>query len=299
VLQELGFPADSIRVVLNERATCKAIRERFRWLVEDATTGDVLFFFFAGHGTQIPAYGRDAELDRIDECLVPYDFDWQHGNAITDDEFAGLYSQLSYDVQFFSVLDCCHSGGMVRAGTKGVRGLNPPDDVRHRSIRWNSKTQMWVPREKLVQTTDRARLVKASDPRKTLWVGEKGDLRRLGRASGLWMDDNQAFERARKTYGHDGPYTPIVFEACAESEFAYEYRHGTVSHGAFTFSLCQELRDAVRMPRKRAMTFKELLAAVKKRIPDVVAETQTPQMLCPTHRLKEAVPGLERRGTRK
>ena len=58
---------------------------------------DELFFFYAGHGAQIPSVGRDAEVDRsLDECLVPYDFDWSAARAITDDEFCALYSQLPY-----------------------------------------------------------------------------------------------------------------------------------------------------------------------------------------------------------
>jgi hypothetical protein len=286
--------------VLNERATCKAIRERFAWLMDDARAGDTLLFYFAGHGTQIPAYGRESEVDRIDECLVPYDFDWQATNAITDDEFAELYGQLPYDVSFFSVLDCCHSGGMTRGAGTNVRGLDPPDDIRHRSIRWDPDTQMWLPRKRLAQA--RERLVKPADPRKALWIGEHGDKRRLGRASSLWLDDNRDFEKARRTYNHRGPYTPIVFEACAEDEFAYEYRHGTVGHGAFTFALCQELRDAVRPPRrasrKPVRTYSELLAAVKRRIPEVVPEPQTPQLLCPKSRLDETLPGLGKPGDR-
>jgi NADPH-dependent curcumin reductase CurA len=294
VLQEMGFPPESMRVVLNERATCKGIRERFAWLVEGARAGDTLFFYFAGHGTQIAAYGHESEVERIDECLVPYDFDWQAANAITDDEFAGLYGQLPYNVRFFSVLDCCHSGGMARAAGTNVRGLNPPDDIRHRSIRWDAQTQMWLPRRRLAQA--RERLVKPAEPHKALWIGEHGDKRRLGRASGLWLDDSREFEKARKSYNHRGPYTPIVFEACAEDELAYEYRHGTVNHGAFTFSFCQELRDAVRPPRgakrKPVRTYAELLSAVRQRIPEVVFEPQTPQLLCPKARLDEALPGL-------
>jgi hypothetical protein len=39
-----------------------------------------------------------------------------------------------------------------------------------------------------------------------------------------------------------------------------------------------------------------LLDAVRKRIADVVAEPQTPQMLCPSRRVHEVVPGLGNRG---
>ena len=208
-LQELGFPADSIRVVLNDRATTEGIRARLKWLLADAQPGDNLFFFFAGHGAQIPGYGRDAEVDHLDECLVPHDFDWHQGRAITDDEFCSLYSQLPYDAQFTAVLDCCHAGGMTRAGGVKTRGLSPPDDIRHRMIRWDAPTQMWVPRARFDEhrtnrsiTSDRIKRIEDREA----WTGKSGGVRRLGRASSLWLPTDAAYRKARKANGHKGPY---------------------------------------------------------------------------------------------
>lgn len=294
-LQELGFPADGIRVVLNDRATAEGIRERLKWLLADAKDGDDLFFFYAGHGAQIPAYGRDAEVDHIDECLVPYDFDWSAGRAITDDEFCGLYSQLPYKARFTAMLDCCHAGGMTRGGGVKTRGLTPPDDIRHRMIRWNPATQMWIPRHRLEDKppgTAAPPLKRKGD--REAWLGKSGSVRRLGRATSLWLPTDREFERAKKAGRHHGPYTPILYEACAEGESAYEYRHGVESHGAFTYSICGALRDAARAPgrKPRAVSFAGLLAEATRRIESVVAEPQHPQLVCPQIRRKERVPGL-------
>ena len=295
-LQELGFPADGIRTVLNDRATTAGIRERLRWLLADAKPGDTMVFHYSGHGAQVPGYGADAEVDRVDECLVPYDFDWSQSRAITDDEFCALYSQLPYASQFIAVLDCCHSGGMVRAGAARARGLTPPDDVRHRMIRWDPDTRMWVPRDRFA--TDRgdagrgqARLRQRRD--RDAWLGQSGGLRRLGRATSLWSPTDRAFRDARRANGHRGPYAPILYEACAERESAYEYRHGVTSHGAFTYALCGVLVDAARGARKvRApLTFARLLAEARVRVRAVVSEPQTPQLVCPVLRRNQRIPG--------
>ena len=291
-LQEMGFPAESIRVVLNERATAAGIRERLKWLLADAKPGDELFFFYAGHGAQIPGLGRDAEVDRVDECLVPYDFDWSTERAITDDEFCELYSQLPYEARFTAMLDCCHAGGMTRGGGVKTRGLSPPDDIRHRTIRWDAGTQMWVPRGRFADKPLRSAapwLEKKSD--REAWTGKSGSVRRLGRATSLWLPTDRAYRKAKAAGRHHGPYTPILFEACAEGESAYEYRHGVESHGAFTFALCGALRDAVRDSKRRSLTFSGLLAETARRIESVVAEPQHPQLVGPAVRMKDPVPG--------
>lgn len=291
-LQELGFPADGIRVVLDDRATTAGIRERLKWLLADARPGDQLFFYFAGHGAQIPAYGTDAEVDRVDECLVPHDFDWSAQRAITDDEFCALYSQLPYEARFTAVLDCCHSGGMARSGGAKARGLAPPDDIRHRMVRWDPETQMWLPRERFSGKAQRGpqRLARARD--REAWIGRSGGVRRLGRATGLWLASDAAHRRAVRAAGHKGPYTPVVLEACKESELAYEYRHGVTSYGAFTYALCKVLGDAVRQRRRTPLTFTRLVAETAKRIRAVIAEPQNPQLLGPAVRLDRPIPGV-------
>ncbi len=291
-LQELGFSPDGIRVVLNDRATTQGIRERLKWLLGDAQPGDQLVFYFAGHGAQVPGYGRDAEVDHIDECLVPWDFDWSKGSAITDDEFASLYSQLPYECQFVAVLDCCHAGGMARASGSRSRGLTPPDDVRHRMLRWDKATQMWLPRRQLASiTADEARSLRRSKDRDA-WLGASGSMRRLGRGTSLWLPTDQAFRSATVANRHEGPYVPVLIEACQENQFAYEYRHGVVSHGAFTHSLCGVLRDAARQPGKPALTFEKLVAQTTARIASVVPEPQTPQLSCASTWRNKPIAGL-------
>jgi hypothetical protein len=291
-LQELGFPVDGIRVVLNDRATGPGIRERLQWLLEEARDGDQLFFFFAGHGAQVPGYGRDSEVDRLDECLVPYDFDWKPGDGIADDELAALYGQLPYGCQFTIMLDCCHAGGMARGTALRARGLAPPDDIRHRMLRWDRDSQMWLPRERLVHVTpqEEKKVARASD--RPSWLGESGSVRRMGRGTSLWTPSATEYRQAKAANDHRGPYVPVMLEACAEGELAYEYRHGVTAYGAFTYSVCSVLHQVAAQQKRQRFSFEQLIERVGERIASVVAEPQNPQLHCADARRRESIPGL-------
>ena len=123
------------------------IRERVDWLLDGVRSGDQRILYYSGHGAQLPTYGLGDRVDRMDETLVPYDFDWTEDTALTDDWLFERYVQLPYDVDFSILLDCCHSGGMAKGGPARMRGLNPPDDIRHRALKWDAAREMWVPRE--------------------------------------------------------------------------------------------------------------------------------------------------------
>lgn len=244
VLQECGFEAGEIRLVLNERATTDAIMERMHWLLDDVRDGDERMLFYSGHGAQIPEYGPHGEPDHVDECLVPYDFDWSPAHAITDKQFCELYSQLPYGCHFVAVFDCCHSGGLTRDGGPRIRGLTPPDDIRHRALQWSSVERMWIPRK----FPDVNKSL-ADSPEGRAYLGQTGSVHRLGRSATLRTLPKATYNATRKAFGHLGPYLPILMEACQESQYSYEYRHGATSYGAYTFSLAlvlHENRDANR-----------------------------------------------------
>lgn len=125
VLQECGYDPEDIRVVLDDRATTANILERLHWLLDDVRVDDERVLFYSGHGAQIPAYGPRQEVDHLNECLVPYDFDWSPEHAVTDKQFVYFYSQLPYGSHFAAVFDCCHSGGLTREGGS-VRAASIP-----------------------------------------------------------------------------------------------------------------------------------------------------------------------------
>jgi hypothetical protein len=282
VLQESGFEPDDIRVVLDNRATADAIRERFNWLLDDVQPDDQRFFFYSGHGAQLPGYGLSGKPDRLHSCLVPFDFAWTGETAITDDQFDNYYSQLPYEARFVIALDCCYSGGMVRGNGARVRGLNPPDDVRHRMLRWAADLEMWVPRELVLPNADLA-----SQPNAEAYVGPSGAERRLGRAVALRTLPNREYNRVRQQLGHKGPYLPVIYEACQANQFSYEYEHGVTSYGAFTYTLSRVLRQ--RRTQHHAITFTQLLEEAKNTLHELNYD-QVPTLLGPSELLNQPIP---------
>jgi metacaspase-1 len=250
LLQERGYAPDEIRIVLDARATTQGINERLKWLLGDVRPGDERVLFYSGHGAQITAYDAAGEPDHKDETLVTYDFDWTTNYGITDDVLAKYYADLPYEAKFTIILDCCNSGGMTRAGGATVRGINPPDDVRHRSIRWDPDKQMWLSRTigRLIERMDKPR---PSDIARH--IGKHADTQKMGRAVGLWGPNPKQFKANKRRLNHFGPYNPVLLTACKEEQFAYEYTHGVTAYGAMTYMLAQQLRGQPDRPLEQVV----------------------------------------------
>ncbi len=292
VLQECGVPPEAIRTCLDDRATAKGILDRLAWLLDAPQPGDELIFYYSGHGARIPQYGDDFEPDHHLEALVPWDFDWTPEKAISDDQIYALYSQLPYDCRLIIIFDCCHSGGIHRDGGFRPRGLTPPDDIRHRELKWDIKSRMWVSRDfKPINDKFTTREDVARD-----YFGRDGATKRLGRATMLRALSSAAYSRLKKgTPGSKpvGPYLPLIIEACAEEEFSYEYRHGATSHGAFTYALANILRR--EHDSGRSVTFDDLVVKVRELLAEL-KYSQTPQILGPSAIRRQKVPLLSHKG---
>lgn len=280
LLQKSGFDALDIRTVLDGRATADGIRSRLEWLLDGARAGDERVFYYSGHGAQITDYGLDETIDRRDECLVPVDFDWSRETAVTDDYFFELYSQLAYDTGLLLIFDCCHSGGMTRAGVGRPRGISPPDDIRHRELQWNERAGMWQLR---AMATPNKSLYRGPGGRD--YLGGDGTTRKLGTAVDLRRLTNAAFNRVRSRDRHFGPYLPVILQACQEKELAYEYRHGVTSYGAFTFSLEAQLRRA----GDRGVSYKTVISRIATQLSDLGYE-QTPKLVGPNRVTRRRIP---------
>jgi hypothetical protein len=124
-----------VKVLINEEATASNIERWFRsWLIAGTQPGDRVFFFYAGHGSQIADDNGD-ERDGKDETLAPYDVDPSSGaNIIRDDLFDEMIGKLS-GRRAVLVFDSCHSGTISRGVPRlkdfarggGVRYLPTPE----------------------------------------------------------------------------------------------------------------------------------------------------------------------------
>jgi hypothetical protein len=238
--------------------------------------------FYSGHGAQIPAYDFHGEVDHLDECLVPHDFDWTPAHAIRDKQFVEFYSQLPYDSRFVAVFDCCHAGGMTRDGGLRARGIDPPDDIRHRALAWNAELGMW--QERALRTPNRSL---ARSRVGDAYLGEGRATYRFGRGVPLRGLANRAYDRERQQLRHHGPFLPVILEACEEAELSYEYRDGATSYGAFTYSLAKVLREARAAGRNPS--FRTLARLVTDRL-RVLQYAQTPCLTGPRRVIQQPIP---------
>ncbi|MFQ5865756.1 MAG: caspase domain-containing protein [bacterium] len=134
LMNYVGFQAEDIRVLTDERATKQNIVTRLQWLVRNAKKGDWCVVHFSGHGSQIRDRDDNDELsDRLDEIICPYDMDWDSHTYITDDQLYDIFRDLEEGVLLEVFLDCCHAG----TGTREVSPRNLPDsteNVRYRYL---------------------------------------------------------------------------------------------------------------------------------------------------------------------
>ncbi|MCP4291010.1 MAG: DUF4384 domain-containing protein [bacterium] len=125
--RRFGFDAENILVLsgIEETTSAKIITAFEQWLIKATKPGDIVYFHYSGHGTEIPDDNGD-EIDGLDECLVPSDYISRHdGSAnIRDDRLADLLDQLDSrePASVTLTFDCCYSGTATRGGRQLVRG---------------------------------------------------------------------------------------------------------------------------------------------------------------------------------
>ncbi len=295
LLQECGFTPDDIRVVFDGRATAEGIRERLGWLYADTRDGDVRFLFYSGHGLQMPVFGKDGKPGRMVEALVAADFDGTLTNCITDRDLSALYSTLPRDCQAIIALDCCYAGGLTRDGGPRVRGIDPPDDVRHQMLRWDSAEEMWIPRDfkPLIPLQAEDNKTQADDKQKPKWAvglsGQSGCVARIGSSIDHRRTSNAKYDKLKRTTGWEGPFQPLVITACNENQKSSEYLHGASSYGAFTFAFCRTIRTARH--KGTPMSVAEAVAAAGKTL-ESLGYQQNPGLAGPSLLQKRPIPFL-------
>lgn len=111
--ERYGF--EDITQLLDGEATTRRIKEELVKLINGSKPGDVLFFHFSGHGTQIiDDADPDHEPDGLDEIICPVDFNWRD-KVIKDDDFKAMFDAIPSGVNLTVFLDCCNSGSGIDA----------------------------------------------------------------------------------------------------------------------------------------------------------------------------------------
>ncbi len=132
LIARYGFAPANVVVLKDTEATRErifsTIRER---LVNGASPGDEVLFFYAGHGSQV-TNSKSSEPDKKDETTVPADA-YSGAPDIRDKEIKKIFNEvLDKGVKLTLIFDCCHSGSIARGlpGPEKIRFLEPdPRDV--------------------------------------------------------------------------------------------------------------------------------------------------------------------------
>ncbi len=114
LLARYGFAPGDILVLTDQAATRQAVlRAIEQHLVEPTRPGDVVFFFWSGHGSQV--FDPQSEKpDRMDETLVPADA-VQGVPDLRDKELRQIFNRvLDRGARLTVLLDSCHAASAIR-----------------------------------------------------------------------------------------------------------------------------------------------------------------------------------------
>ncbi|TYH14366.1 hypothetical protein ES288_A06G214400v1 [Gossypium darwinii] len=109
---KFGFHESDINVLTDAPGssvlpTGANIRDALNRMARNSKAGDVLFFYFSGHGTRIPIF-QPGQPFKQDEAIVACDL-----NLITDVDFRRFVNRLPEGASFTILSDSCHSGGLI------------------------------------------------------------------------------------------------------------------------------------------------------------------------------------------
>ena len=213
-------PGDSLKLkVLKEaEATREAVIQGFKTDLGSAGPGDVVVFYYSGHGSQAatPPELWMMEPDHLNETLVLYDSRNPGVYDLADKEMAGLISELAAKGPHICViLDCCHSGSGTREVGTTVR--RAPADHRARPL------ESFLFASELVQSARATRATIVPRP-------------------------EQAGPTAWKVMPAG---RHVLFAACQNDQEAKEYQGDGQHWGAFSYFLGQALQSASGVPTYR------------------------------------------------
>mgnify|MGYP003667593251 CR=1 FL=1 len=118
LMSEAGgkVPADNIKLLTNKDATVSKIYNAKKWLEETPKKGDLVFFYFAGHGDV------ESSLYKLG-FLLAHDTPHKNylNNAIRIEDFNIMANTLSVEKEIDVILitDACHSGKLAGSDNRG------------------------------------------------------------------------------------------------------------------------------------------------------------------------------------
>jgi hypothetical protein len=236
----------------NDQATRAAILAAFDALAQETQPGDVVVFYFAGHGSQRADREGD-EPSGFDSTLMPVDTWGTFGTPeqnldITDDEIFLWLEQLIAKTSAITVIvDACHSGTITRDAEFdvpgfAVRGL--PPDTRPPTVPSPIPPELW--------------------PRFGGGAGTRSaEAGRSRETAAGWLPLHEQY---------------VLISGCRDEELSGEFLWpledgSTARHGALTYFLARALQRATA-----GTTYRSVFEDVAAKVTQVRQGKQHPQM---------------------
>ena len=204
--EQFGFPPENVTLLTNAEATRDGILAALDALVAATGPDDIVMFYYAGHGSQMTDR-EDDEASGLDNTIMPVDSEgWSGMNRdITDDEIHLRLIALGARTSFTTmIVDACHSATITRDAF----------GVLSRGVQADTRPVSELPPSPI-----------PADASRSAGAGDRGP-------SG-WMPLADRY---------------VLIAGCRDEERSYEYRppegDGKLVHGALTYFLSQELRQA-------------------------------------------------------
>jgi uncharacterized caspase-like protein len=125
-----GFPAGNIRVLTDEQATTKNIKEQLNWIARHAGVNDLVVIYVATHGTP-----RTVDTAGGANYLVTYDTEAYKGASFDEDslyataypmvELANAVATRMKALRTVVFLDTCYSGGVAGPASDKLANSGP------------------------------------------------------------------------------------------------------------------------------------------------------------------------------
>lgn len=131
----------NLKTLLSKEATRSNIAKGFEEHLGQAGEGDVVFFYYSGHGSQEKAgdFFAHLEPDGMNETLVCWDSRIEDGMDLADKELKTLIQLVSQrNPHIVVLLDCCHSGS-------GSRGVSDPSQIQDYLVRQSPTDERFRP----------------------------------------------------------------------------------------------------------------------------------------------------------
>jgi hypothetical protein len=125
VSPKFGFPSDAVHmhVLVQNQATRDAILAAMqKYLVDEPASGDIVVFYYAGHGSLRYNSKSTKRSNHLDNTIVPSDA-YTGTFDVRDREIARIFNAaLDKGVKLTAIFDSCHSGTIARGIPLGTQG---------------------------------------------------------------------------------------------------------------------------------------------------------------------------------